>query len=64
MNKLKSIIKENYISILIIVIAASIVYLLLSLVFGGWTLFGQILTPILGIVIYVILKLFERDKDE
>lgn len=60
--KLNKIIKEYKISILIVVVVASITYALLSLIFSNWKWYGQLLSPILGIIFYTTSKLFDRDK--
>ena len=60
MGKINEIIKENKYSILIVIIVASIVYASLSLMGSNWKLYGQVLSPILGVVVYIILKLWGK----
>ena len=62
MNKLKLIVKENYISMLIVIVVTSIVYPLLSLWDGVWTLRGQMMSPIFCVIIYIIIKLVWRER--
>ena len=48
--------------ILLIIIVASITYLILSLSFSSWIWYGQLLAPMLGIIIYNVLILLRGDK--
>lgn len=62
--KLNKIIKEYKVNIWIVIIVASITYALLSLIYPSWKWYGQLLSPILAVILYITLKLMERDKNE
>jgi len=57
MMSLIKLIKENKVSYLICIMVSVVVYLLLSLFFKGYSVYGLIMTPIISTIIYTVFKL-------
>jgi len=57
-------VNEKIIPYIIVVLASSLIYFILTLSGGGWVLWGQVLTPLFGLLIYSMYDLIMAFKEK